>query len=106
MIRRTKARGGRVIAIGTTVVRALESAWAGDGRVRAGDGIARLRIGATTKLRVVDAILSGTHAPGTSHFEMLRAFAGEATLVRMTRELEERRYRTHEFGDSVFVEVL
>ncbi len=93
-----------MIAIGTTVVRALESAAARDGRVRAGDGVASLRIGAGTPLRVVDAILSGTHEPGTSHYEMLRAFADDATLERMNAELERQRYRTHEFGDSVLVE--
>lgn len=100
----TRARGGRVIAVGTTVVRALESAAMEDGFVRAGEGIATLRIGPQTQLRIVDAILSGTHEPGTSHYELLRAFADTATLRRAGRELEERGYRTHEFGDSMFVE--
>ncbi len=63
-IRQAHARGGRVIAIGTTVVRGLESAARDDGSVRAGDGLATLRIGPDTRLRVVDAILSGTHEPG------------------------------------------
>jgi len=103
-ISRTHARGGRVIAIGTTVVRALESAARADGSVRAGDGVATLRIGKGTRLRVVDAILSGTHEPGTSHYELLRAFAPDATLARVDRELESAHYLTHEFGDSVFVE--
>ena len=103
-IQRTRARDGRVIAIGTTVVRALESAAAAHGEVRAGDAVATLRIGAATRLRVADAILSGTHEPGTSHFELLRAFADDATLDRMRVQLEQCRYRTHEFGDSVFVE--
>ena len=101
-ISRTRERGGRVIAIGTTVVRALESA-AELSSVRAGDGIATLRIGPGTALRVVDAILSGTHEPGTSHYELLRAFTDEVTLRRADRELEAHGYRTHEFGDSVFV---
>lgn len=102
-IEAARARGGRVVAIGTTVVRALESAAQGEGRVRAGEGIARLRIGPHTPLRVVDAVLSGTHEPGTSHHELLRAFAGDESLERAHRELEMRGYRTHEFGDSVFV---
>jgi S-adenosylmethionine:tRNA ribosyltransferase-isomerase len=105
-IHRAKARGGRVIAIGTTVVRALESAAARDGRIRAGDGIAKLRIGAKTRLRVVDAILSGVHEPGTSHYQLLRAFADDATLERMNAQLEQQRYRTHEFGDSVLMGAL
>jgi S-adenosylmethionine:tRNA ribosyltransferase-isomerase len=105
-IHRAKARGGRIIAIGTTVVRALESAAAGDGRLRSGDGIAKLRIGAGTRLRVVDAILSGTHEPGTSHYQLLRAFADDAKLERMNDALERERYRTHEFGDSILVGTL
>ncbi|HXB66631.1 MAG TPA: S-adenosylmethionine:tRNA ribosyltransferase-isomerase [Candidatus Acidoferrales bacterium] len=103
-IRGARKGGGRVIAIGTTVVRALEHRAAGDGCVRAGEGMATQRIGAGSRLRVVDAILSGTHEPGTSHYELLRAFADDATLRRMEGELEARGYRTHEFGDSVFVE--
>ena len=53
--------------------------------MRAGDGIATLRIGPGTPLRVVDAILSGTHEPGTSHYELLRAFTDEVTLRRADR---------------------
>lgn len=96
--------GGRIIAIGTTVVRALEDAVVADGRVRSGEGLATRRIDASTRLRVVDAILSGTHEPGTSHYELLRAFADDETLLRADRELEGRGYLTHEFGDSVFIE--
>jgi S-adenosylmethionine:tRNA ribosyltransferase-isomerase len=103
-IRRTKARGGRVVAIGTTVVRALEHAAAVDGRLRAGDRIATQRIGPASRLRVVDAILSGTHEAGTSHYELLRAFIDEETLRRATAELDARGYLTHEFGDSVLIE--
>ncbi len=58
----------------------------------------------SSRLRIVDAILSGTHEPGTSHYELLRAFASEATLRRMDEQLGAGAYRTHEFGDSVFVE--
>ena len=101
-IAKTHERGGRVIAIGTTVVRALESA-AADSSLKPGDGIATLRIGPGTPLRLVDAILSGTHEPGTSHYELLRAFTDEVTLRRAGRELEAHGYRTHEFGDSVFL---
>jgi S-adenosylmethionine:tRNA ribosyltransferase-isomerase len=98
----TRERGGRVIAIGTTVVRALESAAEGSG-LKPGEGIAMLRIGPGTPLRVADAILSGTHEQGTSHYELLRAFTDEVTLRRADRELEAHGYRTHEFGDSVLI---
>ncbi len=103
-IRHAKNRGGRIVAIGTTVVRALEHAALIDGTVRAGAGIATQRIGPDTALRVVDAIVSGTHEPGTSHYELLRAFVDDATLLRAATELDARDYQTHEFGDSIFVE--
>lgn len=103
LIRRTRASGGRIIAIGTTVVRALEDAASEDGRVHSGEGIARQRIGRGTRLRVVDMILSGTHEPGTSHYELLHAFADAATLSRADWDLQTHRYRTHEFGDSVLI---
>ena len=100
----TKAAGGRVIAVGTTVVRALEHAASRDGEVRAGEGIATQRVGPRTPLRVVDAILSGTHERGSSHHALLRAFTDAETLERADAELERAGYRTHEFGDSVLVE--
>jgi S-adenosylmethionine:tRNA ribosyltransferase-isomerase len=99
-----RTRGSRIIAIGTTVVRALEHAASRDGRVHAGDGLATQRIGPESQLRVVDAILSGVHEPGTSHHQLLRAFADDATLRRAGEELDAMGYRTHEFGDSVLIE--
>ena len=105
MIKRAQERRSRIIAIGTTVVRALEHA-AGlfDGMVPAGARVATQRIGAGSRLRAVDAILSGTHERGSSHYELLRAFASNETLVRVDRELNAHQYRAHEFGDSVFIE--
>jgi S-adenosylmethionine:tRNA ribosyltransferase-isomerase len=99
-----RLRGGRIVAIGTTVVRALEHAAARDGRIQAGTDLATQRVTAASKLRIVDAILSGAHEPGTSHYEMLRAFTSQATLRRASAELDAEGYRTHEFGDSVFIE--
>jgi S-adenosylmethionine:tRNA ribosyltransferase-isomerase len=101
----TKRRGGRVIAIGTTVVRALEHAVRPDGGVTSGEGIATERIGLSTPLRVVDAIVSGVHERGSSHYELLRAFQTEVVLGKMDAEAEARSYLTHEFGDSVFIAV-
>lgn len=103
-INRAQLSGRRIVAIGTSVVRALEHAATADGRVLAGEGIATQRIGPASRLRVVDAILSGTHEPGTSHYELLRAFTDDSTLQRTSAELEEHQYKTHEFGDSVLIE--
>ena len=98
-----RRHGGRVIAVGTTVVRALEAAATTDGHLGHGAGVAQGKIGPATRLRVVDAILSGTHEPGTSHYELLRAFLEDSTLERATGELIARDYKTHEFGDSVLI---
>jgi S-adenosylmethionine:tRNA ribosyltransferase-isomerase len=103
-ISRARTRGRRVVAVGTTVVRALEDAAWANGNVAAGPGLARLKLGPETRLRVVDAILSGTHENGTSHHELLRAFVPRQLLLQMDEQLEARGYRTHEFGDSVLVE--
>ena len=98
------AVGGRVIAVGTTVVRALEHSAFVHGSVRASTGIAVNKIGLGTSLRVVDAVLSGTHEPGTSHYNLLAAFVDEQILGKMDDVLQHDGYRTHEFGDSVFIE--
>jgi S-adenosylmethionine:tRNA ribosyltransferase-isomerase len=103
-IRRARSDGGRIIAIGTTVVRALEHAAARAGVVSPGEGIADHRLGPSSRLRVADAILSGTHEPGSGHYQLLRAFLDDATLAEASAALEAMGYRTHEFGDSVLIE--
>lgn len=103
-IARSRSAGGRIVAIGTTAVRALESAASSGGGVQAGIGVAHGRIERETPLRVADAILTGVHQPGESHFELLRAFAGDSILDRMSAALAAHDYRMHEFGDSVLIE--
>lgn len=103
-IQAAKARGARVVALGTTVVRALERAADPDGSVRPGPGVASGRIGPETELRIVDAIITGVHQPGESHHELLRAFAPDPVLRRAAAAMEEGGYRSHEFGDSMLVE--
>ncbi len=75
----------------------------GDWNVRAGPGVATQRIGPGTRLLVVDAILTGVHERGTSHYELLRAFADDRTLAAADDEMAARGYRPHEFGDSILV---
>jgi S-adenosylmethionine:tRNA ribosyltransferase-isomerase len=62
------------------------------------------RIGPGTRLRVVDTILTGMHAPGESHFELLRAFTEDQVLERIHSTASRHLYRSHEFGDSLLVE--
>jgi S-adenosylmethionine:tRNA ribosyltransferase-isomerase len=103
-IARAHVLGGRVVALGTTVTRALEHAATGAGRVRAGTGVATRRIGPETPLHVVDAVVTGIHEPGDSHYELLRALAPEEVLCRAAAAAERAGYRSHEFGDSMLVE--
>jgi S-adenosylmethionine:tRNA ribosyltransferase-isomerase len=99
-----RANGGRIVALGTTVTRALEHAAARGGPLRAGEALATQRLGAHSRLRLVDAIVSGTHEPGSSHHALLHAFASAEVIARADRALELHGYLTHEFGDSVLLE--
>ena len=104
LIGQAQSKNGRIVAIGTTVVRALESAANADGSVRAGDGVASGRITRETRLQVVDTILTGVHEPGESHFQLLRAFVDDTVLQKVSAALRKHHYRTHEFGDFMLIE--
>lgn len=99
-----RSRGARVIAVGTSVVRALEgSAAQHGGVVTAGAGETDLRIDLDFAPRVVDGLLTGVHAPGESHYLLLGAFASRPALSRAVAHAERRGYLTHEFGDSMLL---
>jgi S-adenosylmethionine:tRNA ribosyltransferase-isomerase len=102
-VARARAAGRRVVAVGTTVVRALESAARRPGGLRAGEGSATLVLGPGFRRRVVSAILSGLHEEGTSHFALLESFADRALLARSVRHAAEHGYLQHEFGDVCLV---
>ena len=82
-----------ILANGLDERRALEHAASRDGRVPPGSGLANQRVGPSSPLRVVNAILSGVHEPGTSHHQLLQAFADDATLGRMHAEMVAREVR-------------
>jgi S-adenosylmethionine:tRNA ribosyltransferase-isomerase len=92
--------GGRVIAVGTTVVRALETVAEPDGAVDAGEGWTSLVVTPERGLRTVDGLLTGWHEPAASHLELLRAAAPAELLERCYRSALDRGYLWHEFGDS------
>ncbi len=98
-IRRAKERGGRVIAVGTTVVRALESSVDAAGNIIASRGWTDLVITPDRKLRVVDSLLTGLHEPRATHLAMLEAIAGRDHVQRSYAAALEERYLWHEFGD-------
>jgi S-adenosylmethionine:tRNA ribosyltransferase-isomerase len=88
-----------VIAVGTTVVRTLETVANTGGVVRAGHGRTRLYVSPDYRLRAVDGLLTGLHEPRASHLDMLSAFVAPAHLEAAYREAVERGYLWHEFGD-------
>jgi S-adenosylmethionine:tRNA ribosyltransferase-isomerase len=92
--------GGRVVAVGTTVVRALETVSQPDGVVTAGAGWTNLVVTPERGLWTTDGLLSGWHEPEASHLELLRASAGDDLLARSYRAAIEHGYLWHEFGDS------
>jgi S-adenosylmethionine:tRNA ribosyltransferase-isomerase len=98
-----RRRGGRVIAVGTSVVRALEAAALPTGALEPAQGTTALLVGASTSLAVADAVLTGMHEVGTSHFALLEAFADRALLERATLRGAELGYLLHEHGDSMLV---
>nr|WP_202446947.1 S-adenosylmethionine:tRNA ribosyltransferase-isomerase [Streptomyces sp. SID5468] len=99
LVNAARAGGGRVIAVGTTAVRALESAADEGGRVRAARGWTDLVVTPERGTRVVDGLLTGLHEPEASHLLMLAAVAGVELLDRVYAEAVRERYRWHEFGD-------
>jgi S-adenosylmethionine:tRNA ribosyltransferase-isomerase len=92
----------RVIAAGTTVVRALEGASLRS-ELRSGPGITDLKIGPGFRPKVVRGLLTGLHEPGSSHFELLQAFAPEPLLRAAFAHAEQAGYLGHEFGDSSLI---
>jgi len=95
-------RARRVMAVGTTAVRGLETAAQG-GRLRPASGWTSLVITPTSRLRVVDGLLTGLHEPQASHFDLLRAFLPAPLLERAYAEAVDRGYLWHEFGDAMLI---
>jgi S-adenosylmethionine:tRNA ribosyltransferase-isomerase len=98
-VRAAKARGGRVIGVGTTVVRALESSVDANGDVVASRGWTDLVITPERGVRVVDGLLTGLHEPRATHLAMLEAIAGRTTIEKAYAEALGQGYLWHEFGD-------
>ena len=95
----THSQGGRVIAVGTTVVRALESVADDSGKVTAEHGYTRLHITADHRLKAVEGLLTGLHEPEASHLDLLSAFIPAKKIHDAYDEAVKRKYLWHEFGD-------
>ena len=94
---------GRVIAVGTTTMRALESAASDDGRVVAGKGVASLTIKPGYQFRVADALLTNFHLPQSSLLILVSAFAGREFILRAYEHAVSQRYRFYSYGDCMLI---
>jgi S-adenosylmethionine:tRNA ribosyltransferase-isomerase len=102
-IGRTRSGGGRVVAVGTTALRALESAAAG-GKLRAGDGETRLFILPGHRFEVVDRLITNFHLPRSTLLMLVSAFAGSANVRRAYAHAVAQRYRFFSYGDAMLLE--
>jgi S-adenosylmethionine:tRNA ribosyltransferase-isomerase len=101
LVNLTRAKGRRVVAVGTTVVRALESAATGDGTVAAADGWTDLVLGPQHPVGVVSGLVTGLHEPEASHLLLLEAVAGQQLGATAYQAAVGLHYLWHEFGDSM-----
>lgn len=102
-IERTRAAGGRIVAVGTTVVRALESQ-AKDGTLKPGAGATRLFITPGFRFNVVDAMVTNFHVPRSTLLALVCAFAGRKRLLAAYEEAVRQKYRLFSFGDAMLLE--
>jgi S-adenosylmethionine:tRNA ribosyltransferase-isomerase len=100
LVESARDAGRRVVAVGTTVVRALETAADGGGEVRATSGWTDLVLGPERPARIVSGLITGLHAPEASHLRLLEAVAGRPLVQQAYEAAVARRYLWHEFGDS------
>lgn len=103
LVNSTREAGGRVVAVGTTVTRALETVASQDGRARAGSGWTSLVLGPERPARVVDGLVTGWHAPGASHLQLLDAVIGAPAVRDAYERALAADYLWHEFGDSALL---
>lgn len=102
-INAARERGGRIVCVGTTSVRTLESAAGEDGIVRAGGGETSIFIYPGYRYRAVDALITNFHLPGSTLLMLVSAFMGRENALAAYREAVEREYRFFSFGDAMFI---
>lgn len=101
VVNRLHESGGRIIAVGTTVVRALETVADESGRVHPASGMTDLVVTADRGVRAIDGLITGWHEPRSSHLRLLEAFAGRGLLQEAYTAAVEGGYLWHEFGDEL-----
>jgi S-adenosylmethionine:tRNA ribosyltransferase-isomerase len=103
IINQARRSGHRVIAVGTTAVRALETVADPTGTVHPGEGWTEVVVDASRPIRTVDGLITGWHEPGASHLDLLQAVAGRDLVAASYAEALQYRYLWHEFGDSYLI---
>ncbi len=98
-----RANKGRVIVVGTTTMRALESSTTEDGEIVAGKGVATLTVKPGYRFRISDALLTNFHLPRSSLLILVSAFAGREFILRAYRHAVEQRYRFYSYGDCMLI---
>ena len=101
LVNATRRAGSRVVAVGTTVTRALETVTGEDGVARAGEGWTDLVLGPDRPARAVTGLITGLHAPEASHLQLLEAVAGPALVAGAYAAAVDQHFLWHEFGDSM-----
>jgi S-adenosylmethionine:tRNA ribosyltransferase-isomerase len=102
-IKATKARGGRIISVGTTTTRALESFSDGDGEVKPGRGMTSLFIYPPYRFRVIDGLVTNFHLPKSTLIMLVSAFAGKDLLMKAYQEAVHRKYQFYSYGDAMLI---
>ena len=102
-INRAKSEGRRVIAVGTTSVRTIESAASGNGTVREGKGSSELFIYPGYRFRTVDAMVTNFHLPKSTLLMLVSAFAGRERILSAYRAAVEKQYRFYSYGDAMLI---
>ena len=102
-INAARMNGGRIIVVGTTTMRALESAATEDGTVKPGSGVATLTIKPGHRFRIADALLTNFHLPRSSLLILVSAFAGREFILRAYRHAVAQRYRFYSYGDCMLI---
>jgi len=102
-IEETKQRGGRVIAVGTTTTKALESFSDNEGRVKPGENLSSLFIYPPYRFRVIDGLITNFHLPKSTLITLTSAFAGKDLLMKAYREAVEKKYRFYSYGDAMLI---
>ena len=103
-IEEARAKGGRIVCVGTTSVRVLESCAAQDGRLRAGTGETRLFLTPGSKFHICDVLLTNFHLPKSTLLMLVSAFIGREETLGLYADAIERRYRFYSYGDAMLLE--